>query len=76
MLVLTRKIDESIVIGENVEIKIISIDKGMVKLGIDAPKSISIVRSELLKDIKELNIASSKTVDDDAIAKLSAILKK
>lgn len=76
MLVLTRKIDESIVIGENVEIKIISIDKGMVKLGIDAPKSISIVRSELLKDIKELNIASSKRVDDDTISKLSAILKK
>ena len=62
MLVLARKIDESIIIGENITVKIISIDKGVVKLGIEAPSSVSIVRDELLRDVKDSNIASSKEV--------------
>ena len=60
MLVLARKLDESIVLGNDIVIKIVSIDKGVVKLGINAPKNISIMRSELLEDVKDANIASSK----------------
>ena len=40
MLILTRKIDESIVINDNIIVKVISIDKGIVKLGIEAPKEL------------------------------------
>ena len=76
MLVLARKLDESIVIGDDVVVKVISIDKGVVKLGIDAPSSISIVRSELLEDVKESNIAASKETDSKNINMLSQILKK
>lgn len=76
MLVLARKLDESIVIGDNITVKIISIDKGVIKLGIDAPKDVSIVRSELLEDVKDLNIAASKEVGLENLSLLSKILKK
>ncbi len=76
MLVLARKLDESIVIGEDIVIKVISIDKGVVKLGIEAPRSVSIMRSELLEDVKDSNIAASKKVDAKALNMLSQILKK
>jgi carbon storage regulator CsrA len=76
MLVLARKLDESIVIGDNITIKVISIDKGVVKLGIDAPSSVSIMRNELLEDVKDSNIAAAKEVDSSSLSMLSKILKK
>ena len=76
MLVLARKLDESIVIGENIVVKVISIDKGVVKLGIDAPSSVSILRSELLEDVKDINIAASKEIDGENLNMLSKFLKK
>ena len=48
MLVLSRKKEEEIRISDEVTIKVISIKGGVVRLGIDAPKEVSIVRSELL----------------------------
>jgi len=76
MLVLARKLDESIVLGDDITIRVISIDKGVVKLGIDAPKNISIMRSELLEDVKDANIAASKEADLSVVSQLSSLLKK
>ncbi len=76
MLVLARKLEQSIVIAENITVKIISIDKGVVKLGIDAPSNISIVRNELIEDIKDSNIAASKEANTQELNVLSKMLKK
>ena len=52
MLVLTRRLGESITIGENVRVVIVDIDGNQVKLGIEAPREIDIYREELYEKIK------------------------
>ena len=47
MLILQRKAGDSLLIGEDIEISILSVDSGRVRIAIDAPKHISILRSEL-----------------------------
>jgi carbon storage regulator CsrA len=77
MLVLARKLDESIVIGEDITVKIIAIEKGVVKLGIDAPSDISIVRNELIEDVTDANKAAVKDdVSTHDLNILSKMLKK
>lgn len=49
MLILTRKIGQSLIIGDDIEIKILSIDSENISIGITAPKNLSIVRKELLE---------------------------
>jgi carbon storage regulator len=49
MLVLTRKLDQRIVIGENISVTILEIRGNQIRLGIEAPKEIPIKREELLR---------------------------
>jgi carbon storage regulator len=53
MLVLTRKLEESIIIGQDVTITILSIEKDKVKIGISAPREIPVIRKELFQAIQE-----------------------
>lgn len=55
MLVLSRKLNEKIIIDDQIEITVVGIENGKVQLGIDAPKEIEIMRKELLEDVKEEN---------------------
>lgn len=55
MLVLERKDNESIIIGNNIEIKVIKSENGKVKIGIEAPKDIEINRKEIYDQIQEEN---------------------
>ena len=55
MLIITRKKGESLMIGDDIEITISKIDDGAVKIGINAPKNISILRKELYEQVKAEN---------------------
>ncbi|MFT9598158.1 carbon storage regulator CsrA [Mesobacillus sp.] len=67
MLVLTRKKGESIKIGDDIEITIVSSKNDQVKIGIKAPKNIEVFRSEILEQIK--------TENEQASQDISALLK-
>jgi carbon storage regulator len=62
MLVLTRKLGESILIEDNIKITVIDINKQQIKLGIDAPRHISINREEVAKKVKDENQLSSASM--------------
>ena len=61
MLVLTRKLGESIRIGDNIIVKIVEIDNRHVKIGIEAPKSIAVNREEIYERIQKENRAASSS---------------
>jgi len=61
MLVLSRKPEESIIIGDNIEIKIVEVRGEQVKLGIIAPRAVSVHRKEIYEAIQQQNINATKT---------------
>lgn len=61
MLILSRKLDESIIIDGNIEIKIVSIDENRVRIGINAPSNVEVHRKEVFEKIKEENIQAANT---------------
>ena len=75
MLVLTRKPNESIMIGDDVEISVVEVKGDQVKLGITAPKSIKVHRKEIFLAIQSENIDASRPVID-RIGEIGGIFKK
>jgi len=65
MLVLTRRLGESITIGEDVKVVIVDIDGNQVKLGIEAPRHIEIYREELYEKIKGAPFDKKKTKTEE-----------
>ena len=59
MLVLGRKCNESIIIGEDITVTILGVDGDRVKIGIQAPSNVSILRQELYETVKQENLRAS-----------------
>lgn len=71
MLALARKVNQSIMIGNNVEITILEIKGDQIKIGINAPKSVPIYRKEIYVQIQEENKkAAGEEVDVKALKTL------
>lgn len=64
MLILSRKKDEAIIIGDNIEIRVIEIRGDQVRLGITAPADVKVYRKELYLQIQEENKLAARTVSD------------
>ena len=75
MLILSRKLQESIMIGDEIEITVLAIDGEQIKIGINAPKSVDIYRKEIYLTIQEENnnAISTKT---NLLANLGDFLKQ
>jgi carbon storage regulator len=75
MLVLTRKPQQSIMIGDDIEVTVLSIMGEKVRIGIDAPRDIPVFRKEIYLEIQQENAAgraAARAEVDDALKKLSA----
>ncbi len=73
MLALARKMNQSIMIGNDIEITLLEIKGDQVKLGITAPKSVPIYRKEIYAQIQEENKSAGQAVD---LAQLKGIFDK
>lgn len=69
MLVLARKVGQSIVINDNIELLVIEVRGDQVRLGIQAPRSIPVHRKELLEQIRAENAKAAGETDPDTVAK-------
>jgi carbon storage regulator len=74
MLVLTRKIGQKLIINDNIEIVIIETRGEAVKIGINAPKEVSIFREELYEEIKKANMQAASPVSQDDLTKALDLL--
>ena len=75
MLILSRKENESIHIGKDIVIKVVSVEKGNVKIGIEAPENMLILRDELVKAVQDENI-KAVTKMEDSDTKVKSLLSR
>ncbi|MCB1156482.1 MAG: carbon storage regulator CsrA [Leptospiraceae bacterium] len=77
MLVLSRRLNQSIMIGNDIELTIIDIKGDQVKIGIKAPRNVSVHRAEVYKEIQEENRkATQSNIRPEDLGKLGNIFKK
>lgn len=76
MLVLTRKKNESIIINDNIEITIVEVQGEQVRIGINAPKNVSIYRKEIYLEIKEENKKASTGLSVNSLNEITNQIKK
>lgn len=74
MLILTRRLGESITIGDNIKVSVLGVSGRQVRLGIDAPSNVMVHREEVYVRIQEENKKASKSLKKD-LADMVKLLK-
>jgi len=74
VLVLTRKVGERILIGDDIVITVLDSRGDGVRIGIDAPRGVKIQREEVVRAVAEANVEATRTASDDAEARLREAL--
>ena len=69
MLILTRKVNQKLIINDNIEVVVLESYKNTVKLGVNAPNNVQIYREEIYNEIKKSN-KQARVSDIDAISNL------
>lgn len=70
MLTLARKINEAIIVNDNIEITVLDVKGDQIKIGIAAPKSVPIYRKELYEQIQRANEEAANTANPQALGDL------
>lgn len=70
MLTLARKVNEAIIVNDNIEITILDVKGDQIKVGIDAPKSVPIYRKELYEQIQKANEEAANMANPQALSDL------
>lgn len=75
MLVLSRRVGESVVVGDDIAITVLEVRGDIVRIGIDAPRDVKVHRAELLAELERTNKQAASPTDD-IVASLRESLEK
>jgi carbon storage regulator len=75
VLVLSRKCEQSLLVGDDITITVLSIDGERVKLGIDAPRSIPVVRSEVIEQMRSANASAAHPLDRSTLHTVAVAMR-
>ncbi len=74
MLVLTRRAGESVMIGDDVVVTVLEVRGDVIRLGIDAPRSVAVHREEVYRELRRANLEAAAS-SDQAAAAVSTLLR-
>jgi carbon storage regulator len=76
VLVLSRKCEQSLVLGEDIIITVLKIEGDRVKLGVSAPRSVSVMREEIYQQVRTANEAASSAVPRPSLRILADVIRR
>jgi carbon storage regulator len=76
VLVLSRKCEQSLLVGEDITITVLAIDGERVKLGIDAPRSVTVLRTEVHDQLQVANADAAKHLEPSSVHTIGTALRR